>query len=305
MVAFGLFFFGFVLTTPVNEATTSPDSRFIRAKDGDSVLIEFTAYYGEPGKGSAFFSTQEERAQTLPVGDVQPSVQPDPIPLHLQADDPAGGLRANLLGKRTGDKFTTGAVPASAAFGDWTGQRDLPRILAELTYQVRFDASVPVGGGQTFNATQYISFWKTREFDLQIGTTWPCEGPELWQCRVDNISLSNNVFAYSRLVEPGETYPVEPIWGNLPTGGDMTWDVSIVPATTPDSFGIRLDPPVGTRFQFMQNAGGPFVAGTYLVKSLDDETIHTDFTSATPAQPLLIGATVYYDVEVVSITRRA
>ena len=305
MVVFGLFFFGFVLTTPVDKASDAAESRFIRARDGDSVLIEFTAFYGEPGQGYAFFSTQEERAQSLPVGAIDPSIQPQPIPIHLAADEPAGGLRANLLGKRAGDKFTTSAVAPSAAFGDWTGERTIPRVLAELTYQVRFDASVPVGGGQTFNATQYVDFWKSRDFNLQNGTTWPCEGPDLWQCRVDELSLTNNVFAYTRLVKPGETYPVEPIWGNLPVGGDMSWDVSIQSATTPDSFAIQLDPPVGARFQFLQNAGGPFVAGTYSVKSLDDENIRADYTKETPQQPILIGQTVYYDVEVVNITRRA
>lgn len=305
MVAFGLFFFGFILTTPVNEASDAQGSRFIRARDGDSVLIEFTAFYGEPGNGQAFFSTQEERAEKLPVGDIAPSIQPEAIPIHLAVDEPAGGLRAALLGKRAGDKFTTAAVSPAAAFGDWTAERTLPRVLAELTHEVRFDATVPVGGGQTFNATQYVSFWESRDFDLQVGATWPCEGDGLWECRVDEMSLTENVFVYSRLVEPGQTYPVEPIWGNLPIGGDMSWDVSIQPAASADSFALRLDPPVGARFQFLQNAGGPFVAGTYLVKSLDDENIHADYTSATPAQPLLIGATVYYDVEVVSITRRA
>jgi FKBP-type peptidyl-prolyl cis-trans isomerase 2 len=305
MVGFVLFFFGFVLTTPVNEASDAPDSRFTRARDGDSVLIEFTAYYGEAGGGFAFFSTQEERADSLKVGTIAPSIQEQPIAIHLAADEPAGGLRTNLLGKRAGDKFTTGLVAPADAFGDWERDVTLPRMLAELMYQVRFDAAVPVGPGQTFNATQYLSYWQSQGFTLQAGTIWPCEGDELWDCRVDEVSTAKNEFVYTRLVKVGDTYPVAPVWGNLAVGGDMTWDFSIADASDAEGFSIRLNPPVGTRFQFVQNAGGDFVAGTYLVTSVGEDTFEADYTSATPRQPELIGATVYYDVDVVSVTRRA
>lgn len=305
MVCFVLFFVGFVFTTPVNEAAVSPESRFLRARDGDSVLIEFTAYTGAPGSGFAFFTTQEERAGSLPVGDIEPSVQDEPIAVHLSPDQPAGGLRANLIGKRAGDKFTTPAVSAADAFGDWESERELPRTLVELTFQVRFDSATPLGPGQSFNASQYLAFWKTRDYDLQVGTAWPCEGPELWECRVDDVSVPNNAFVYTRLAKPGGTYPVGPIWGSLPVGGDMSWDVSVQPSTDPARFVLRLDPPVGTRFQFLQNAGGPFVAGTYKVETLSESSIQTSYTAAVPAQAGLIGESVFYDIEIVNITRRA
>jgi hypothetical protein len=300
MLGFVVFFFGFVLTTPVDEAV---EGSFVRAQDGDAVLIEFTAFYGSPGSGSMFFTTQEERVQTLPTGKIPTSVQSDPISIQLSPNQPAAGLREFLLGKRSGASFSTGAVAAEDAFGDWQDERELPRVLAELPYVVRFDPSVPVGSGQTFNTAQYLEFWRGRNVNLQVGTEWACEGTQLWKCRADQISTTDNVFVYSRLVQAGQSYPVEPIWRGLQTGGDFAWTFSVAPGTTSDVFGLRLDPPVGARFQFLEDAGGAFLAGTYEVVSVGAQGIQVKYTMDTPAEPGLIGESIYYDIQVVRVNR--
>lgn len=299
MVLFILFFVGFVVSSPAIPADPT-NSRLLRIREGDSVLLEVTGYYGEPGKGNVFFSTQEERAGQLPMGPVAPQLQTTPVTYHLRGE--GGSLDPFLIGHRTNDSFTTDRVPAAQAFGDWTENVTFARTLAQLPRNVTFDASTQLGPGQTFNLTEYLAFWKEQGDELSEGKRWKCEGPALWDCEVVDINPAQNSFSFRRLPPNGAQYPVTELWGSLPTGGNMNWNFSVQPATNPDEFSLRLDPPVGTRFQ-LRSGVGALRAGTYEITRLDDENAHARYSAVTASDPALVGFDVYYDLVVVRITR--
>lgn len=302
MAAFLLLFLAFLASVPATPAPEAPESRLLRARPGDSVLLELTGYYGESGSGFVFFSTQEERHAALPRGDFEPTLQSAPVTYPMRADA-TGGLDGHLVGRRAGESFTTGPIEARFAFGDWIDERELPRTLAELPYEVTFDSQTQVGPGQTFRVADFVQFWSQRGHDLREGAIWPCEGDELWDCQVVRLSTDENVLTYRRLVTDGSAFPVAPVFADLPLGGEFSWDFTVQPGSESDRFSVRLDPPDGARFQFRANAGGPFRAGTYEVLGSDADSIQVRYSSVTASDPALVGREVYYDVVIVRITR--
>lgn len=300
MAGFVAFLFVFLLTTPVTPAPEVPDSKLPRAKLGDSVIAEVTAYYELDGQRFVWFSTQQERRAELPVGPIAPQFQDDPASVALEADSVANatGLTKALLGRKAGDRFTVGPVEPKDLIGDWERVRTMPREFAAYPYSIRLDGDFELAPGQYFNVTEYLNYWRTQGFSLQLNSEWPCEG-ELWDCRVTTLDMAGNVLVYRRLVADGTSFPITSLVGAGTLGGNDDWNFTII--AKGESFAVRLDPPVGTVFVLRADLRPPFDHGTYRVTGLGATTFDADYSSATPGDARLIGLTTYFDFEILRI----
>jgi FKBP-type peptidyl-prolyl cis-trans isomerase 2 len=291
-----LFIAGLTASTPATPSVTG-----LPAQPGDTLILEVSGFYDE---GKVFFSTQEERFNDLPRGSIAPQLQSSPVEFLLDnsSKSQAGALYDVLLGRHANESFRTPVIPPAKAFGEWKEERTLPRTIATLPTVVNFDGRTVIGQNQTFNATQYVAFWKARGVNLTVGKAWRCEDDRLWDCKLLTLDERQNLVSYRRLVSEGAAYPVTAVI-SIQTGGDMRWNFTAQPSADGKTFALRLSPPVGVRFQFKQSLRPPFDAGTYLVLSADADTMKVRYSDVTGSNPTLVGESVYYDIVVLRILR--
>ncbi|HLE47679.1 MAG TPA: hypothetical protein VI818_05225 [Candidatus Thermoplasmatota archaeon] len=292
---------------PVSANQPTPSSTLLdpsaTVQLGDRVTIELTAFYGPVGQGSVFFSTEQERATSLPIGRIQPSLQTSPISIQVPLER-AGplDLPTLLLGHRVGDAYTTPLIPSDEAFGDWEEERTLSRTLANLPVEVRYDSSTFLGGEQ-FNASQYVEHWRREGIDLKPGTVWSCENEELWQCRALEADEDANVLRYQRVVTDGQAYAMSAVVAGVQVTGDFAWNVTTVVSPDGLTFDLRVDPPVGVRFQFREPLTQEIRSGTYEVLRVDASSFQANYTTVDNTNADLVGEDIYYEVTIVRITR--
>jgi FKBP-type peptidyl-prolyl cis-trans isomerase 2 len=306
-----LFVSGYVVSTPATPAPETNEQRMLRIQPGDQVLLEVTGYYAAPD-GKVFFSTQEERRDALPRGDITPQLQESPVTYSVADVTPsdAVGLDKALIGKRPGDKFLTDIIAAENGFGDWEGDKTLTRTVATLPVRVDFTRDTQIQAGRRFNATEYTSFFQQQGYELKEGLVWPCEDPavedaqpiHLWECRLVKYDVAHDMVSYERIIEDGTAYPLETVL-QVDTVGDTPWNFTVHKTSAGTEFQLRLDPPVGTVFQLKQDLRQPYKAGTYEVKSKTAESLVVRYASTSNVDPRLIGQPIQYDIEILRILR--
>ncbi|MBI2078004.1 MAG: hypothetical protein HYT80_06500 [Euryarchaeota archaeon] len=291
----------FLVSTPAAEPIVPIGERTMRVEPGDRVTVELTAFYGAPGESFVFYTTQEERVANLPRGRIEPGYDPVltfNVPLEGRG---AYDLSNLVIGHRTGDAFTSPVIPPSASLvGDWEERKTIPRAPTTFPVEERQDGSRVVNGF-SFNATQYADRMRELGYDLAPGLVWPCEA-DLWQCRLVSIDYEANLLVFERVVENGMKFPMTELMRASEVRGEADWDITVVDATA-DTFKIRLDPPVGNRFQLRDHLTPDLRTGTYEVLTVDDASIEVNYTTAANTHAELVGQPTYYDIVVVRIER--
>ena len=301
ILAFVGYLGSFLVSTPASDPIVPIGERTMRVEPGDRVTVELSAFYGQPGASFVFYTTQEELAANLPRGRVEPGYDPSltfTVPLEGREPYDVSNL---VIGRRVGERFTSPVIPASESLvGDWEETKTLDRAPTTVPVEERQDGSRFVNG-ISFNATQYGQRMRDLGYELRPGLVWPCEG-DLWECRVVTIDYDANVLVFDRVVTNGTSFPVADLMRASQVRGDADWDVTIVEATA-DSFKLRLDPPVGNRFQLRDPLTPELRTGTYEVLRIDDTSIEVNYSSAANTHPELVGQPTYYDVTVARIER--
>lgn len=305
ILGFLLFLGSFLATTPATPAPEFPGSRLMKVQGGDVVVVEVSGFYGPPDDAWVFFSTQEERRDELKVGRIEPQFQTSPVSYRMAPSDAtdAPAIDRALLGHRAGDTVTTEQIPARLAFGDWEENLTMERAVADLPSVLRFNSSTVFGPGQSFNLTEYLGFWQRAGHDLREGYVWKCEEDTLWDCRVEQVLPAQNEIVVRRLVNPSEPYPVRNLLGQIRLAGDLDWSFAAVPQGSGERFSIRLDPPVGVRFQLRDSYPGLFDAGTYEVVQVTDLQLFLRYSSVRESDPDLVGEAVVYELHILRIDR--
>lgn len=310
-VLMGLFFvafLGWVFTVPVEPAPEDPTQRSVRASPGDLVTIEVTGWYGPAqGDGWVFFSTQEERrsgGETFPEGALEPRYETSPVPFRLGADAAPGDgtLAGEVLGHKVGEPFTTARIPPEDAFGDWELNRAINRSMPSADLAVTLgDASAPWASIGFPDYAAYQQFWSRNGVTLAPGTEFPCEGPDVWRCRVESIDPNAGVLTYERQVTDGQTLAISDILGPIQGADDVEGTVEVVLDPGGETFRLVVTPVVGDVFQLRQSTSQLFEAGTWRITAVDLDTFSADYSPNAASAPGLIGQHIWYDLVIVAI----
>jgi hypothetical protein len=166
---------------------------------------------------------------------------------------------------------------------------------------VTFDRTTNLGGGRTFNLTQYLQFWRNAGTELKEGSVYACEGPIGWTCRIVKLDTAAGSITYRREIETGAKVPLEVAFegATVRAAGDATATVD----EAANQFTLTWTPVVGDKFQIRQAVPGFLPAGSFWVQSVQASTFTAQYTPNAFSPIHLVGEPTWYEIVVVRINR--